>query len=110
NSALTGPLSVIPPGTYDVVVANGCGSVTSAPAVVTAVAPVRLPTQPASLAVCQGASFLFEFLSLVFGTNDFGPLTFQWRKDGTNIPGAHQFFYGKSEASTNDAGTYSCVI
>ncbi|HEV2207266.1 MAG TPA: LamG-like jellyroll fold domain-containing protein [Verrucomicrobiae bacterium] len=38
------------------------------------------------------------------------PLSFQWVKDGTNLPGASRFSYSKAAATANDAGNYSLVV
>lgn len=38
------------------------------------------------------------------------PLTYQWRKDGIDIPGANSSKYTITRAAMNDEGRYSCVI
>jgi len=38
------------------------------------------------------------------------PLSFQWMKDGTNIPGARTFTYTKAAASIGDSGSYSLIV
>lgn len=58
-------------------------------------------------------------LGIVYSTTPFSivadaygqpPLSFQWLKDGTNVPGATTVTYGKAAATTNDAGNYSVII
>jgi hypothetical protein len=97
---------------YDVVMSNACGSVTSAPAIVRSVVPITLFTnEPASQVVCQGDSFVFALFNLaISGDTNVGSLSYQWRKNGTNIPGARQFFYGELHTQTNDAGVYDCIV
>jgi hypothetical protein len=38
------------------------------------------------------------------------PLSYQWLKDGTNIPGVTALTYTKAQANTNDAGSYSLIV
>jgi hypothetical protein len=38
------------------------------------------------------------------------PLSFQWIKNGTSIPGATTFTYTKAAASTSDSGNYSLIV
>jgi hypothetical protein len=101
NSTVT-----VPAGSYDVILANACGSVTSTTATVTAVSPVGLLAQPASQTVCQGGSAVF----VAFPNDDSGPVAFQWRKNAVNIAGATHLFYSLTNVSDSDAGTYSCVM
>lgn len=94
---------------YDVVVGNACGSVTSAVAVVRNVEPITLfADEPTGEVVCEGKSFGFNLARFHFAVGS--GATYQWRKDGTNIPNARGFLYIKHYASTNDAGIYDCVV
>lgn len=38
------------------------------------------------------------------------PMTYQWRRNGQNLPGATSYVYSKSAAAASDAGTYDVVI
>jgi hypothetical protein len=38
------------------------------------------------------------------------PLSFQWIKNGTNLPGATTFTYAKTAASTSDSGSYNLIV
>lgn len=38
------------------------------------------------------------------------PMTYQWRLNGANIPGATSYVYSKTSAATGDAGSYDVVI
>ena len=97
-------------GSYDVVVSNSVGSVTSAAAALTVtsasgvVAPT-IGTQPASVAVLAGASATFSVA--VSGT---APFTYQWLKDGNSIPGATASTYTVASAAVADAGSYSVRV
>ena len=39
-----------------------------------------------------------------------GPLTYQWRKDGTNVAGANGATLNFASAAASDAGSYSVVV
>lgn len=95
-------------GTYSVVVGNAVGSVTSASATLTVnAAPVgpSITSQPTSQAVTAGQSVSFSVAATGSGT-----LSYQWKKNGTNIPGATSATFTLSIASTNDVGTYAVVV
>ena len=90
---------------FSVVVSNSAGSVTSNEAVLSDVA---IGTQPAaqSVVVAQTASF-----SVTAGGT--GPFTYQWKKNGTDIPNATSSSYTTPEATSADIGTalaYSVVV
>ena len=95
-------------GTYSVVVSNSAGNVTSANATLAvspaAVAPV-ITTQPASQSVIAGSGVTFSVTAT--GT---APLTYQWRKGGSNISGATSATYSMTNVQAADAGTYSVVV
>jgi hypothetical protein len=75
-------------GIYDVVVSNACGSVTSDTVRVTVKERPRITQQPpASLTVCVGQSVTLRVTATGTG------LRYQWRRNGTPIPGATQSSY-----------------
>lgn len=92
-------------GSYDVVVSNPAGSVTSAVASLIVNVPPLITTPPAALTVNLGASASFSVSAT--GTS---PLTYQWRKDGTNIGGATAPAFGISATALADAGSYDVVV
>jgi len=47
-------------GTYDCVITNGCGSVTSNPVTLAVNTPVTITTQPVSLTRCSGTAASFS--------------------------------------------------
>ncbi len=77
------------------------GSIT----VVATAGPPVLIKQPQSLLVNQGSPAKFEVLAA--GAR---PLTYQWRKAGSNIAGATTNSISLPAVSTNDAGAYTVVI
>lgn len=62
-------------------------------------------THPASQEVCQGQSVAFS----VQATGD-GPLSYQWRRNGTDIPAATSAWYELEEVQPDDAGEYDVVV
>ncbi len=71
---------------------------------VPATAP-SITTQPANQSVTAGGSATFSVAAT--GT---APLTFQWRKEGTNIAGATSSTFSIASTVTGDAGNYSAVV
>lgn len=92
-------------GPYSVVISNALGSVTSSVATLTVIVPPTITAQPSSLAVTQGMNATFTVS--VSGT---APFTYQWRFNGTNIPGASQSAFTRTNAQPAHAGNYSVVV
>jgi len=95
-------------GSYDVVVTNSAGSVTSSAATLTVTSSTGAPTittQPASQSVATGGSVTFTVVATGNAT-----LTYQWRKDSTAISGATASSYTISSVATTDAGSYDVVV
>jgi glucose/arabinose dehydrogenase len=92
-------------GIYDVIVSNSFGSVTSSVASLTVIVSPEILAAPVSRAVATGedASFSIE----VGGTP---PLTYQWRFNGTNLPGETGTNLIFAPSSMNDAGNYDVVV
>lgn len=86
-------------GDYEVAVSNACGSVGSARATITiALLPV-IDQHPLDATTCEGR---LRQLSVLTSDPD---LTYQWRRDGQDIPGATSTLY-----ASDVAGTYECVV
>jgi hypothetical protein len=96
--------------TYSVVVSNSAGSVTSGNAVLTVdalplpQAPV-ITAQPGTVVVVPGMSAM-----LGIGVQGSGPMSFQWSKDGTPVPGQTQATFAIAAATALDAGTYQVRV
>jgi hypothetical protein len=67
--------------------------------------PPTIATQPQGLSVTAGAAATFSVVAL--GS---GPLAFQWRLNGLNIPGATGASYTDTSAQTTDSGNYTVVV
>lgn len=64
-----------------------------------------ITNQPQNLTINVGQTATFSVTSS--GT---APLSYQWRKNGTNISGATSSVYTKTNSTAGDAGTYSVVV
>jgi hypothetical protein len=93
-------------GNYAVVLSNGCGSVTSSVATLTVngTTPIMITSQPQSVNICVGSSVTFTVLA----NGSIG--SYQWRKNGVNIPGANSATYTIPSVTPSSAGSYDVVI
>lgn len=91
-------------GSYDVMVTGSCGVLTSSAATLTINQPTAITTPPSSQTVCVGAPASFAVAATGTG------LTYQWRKDGVNIPGATASTYALAAATATDAGSYDVIV
>jgi uncharacterized delta-60 repeat protein len=99
-------------GSYQVVITNLLGSVTSAPpAVLTVIMPPSITVQPASQTVIGGTTARFQVTAV--GSP---PLSYHWRKDGLNlsdtarVTGAASNLLAISSVQAADAGAYEVVV
>ena len=98
------PVQLSDAGDYDVIVGDACVSLTSDSATLTVHTPPAITTHPRSQNICLGAPL---FLSVGAA----GPaLTYQWRKDGTDIPGATGPNFIINAVSVTDAGLYDVLV
>jgi len=94
-------------GSFDMVVASLAGSVTSSVAVLTVVAPPVIVSGPAGQTVPLGQDATF----CVSATNDCGgPLSYQWRFQGVEIPGATTNCYALTAVAFTNTGSYDVVV
>ena len=94
-----------PVGTYDVVVTNGCGSVISDPATLSVDVPPAITAHPQSTAVCDQGSTTLSVTAA--GT---GPLTYQWRLGGVDLPGETSATMLLDPVTPADAGDYDVIV
>ncbi len=97
-------------GTYQVIVTNAVGSVTSSNAVLTVDGSPTITVQPTNESVIIGSNATFNVVAS--GAN---PLTFQWYFYQTNssivaLPDGTNVSYALSNAQTNNAGNYFLIV
>ena len=94
-------------GSYTVVVTNDAGSVTSNAAALTLQASTgpEIVHQPVAQSVAPGGGATFQVDS-----GSVAGLTYQWRKDGVDLPGATAPILNLSGVQESDAGTYTVIV
>ncbi len=93
-------------GNYAVTITNAFGATNSANAALTVLTfPPAIITQPASASVQVGNGITFSVAAS--GTV---PLSYQWKLNGTTLPGATSASYSISNAQTNNSGSYSVTV
>jgi hypothetical protein len=90
---------------YSVVVDNSAGVATSNSALIRVIAPPVLTAQPAAQAVTAGTDVV-----LAVSATGTAPLTFQWQRDGTTLPGATNPTLPLGPVQLGDAGSYTVVV
>jgi Immunoglobulin I-set domain len=93
-------------GGYDVVVTNNFGSVTSQVATIS----ISSATQPQVVQAPVSETFYAGYPATFTVVATGGELSYQWKKGGTDIPGATDATLALSNITTNDAGTYTVSI
>jgi len=92
-------------GNYRVRVSNSAGAVTSVVAVLTIMAPPSITSQPQNVRTNEGN--MATFTVAASGT---GPLSYQWRFNAVNIPGATSAALILNNIRAADNGDYSVVV
>jgi len=92
-------------GSYEVLVSNVVGSVSSRAAVLAVHEPLGMTPPPAQVEVAA-----WEATTLQVTATGAGPFTYQWRKNGVPIKGATGSSYTIVQAKSKDAGVYDVVI
>lgn len=98
-------VSLADAGTYELVVSNVAGSVTSQSAALTVLDPPAITVQPVEQQFALGGSATFSVTAT--GT---APLGYQWSKNGVPISGATAATYDLNNIVVSDIGVYSVVI
>ncbi len=108
TSLVLHPVQATDAGSYTVTVTNAAGSVTSAPVSLVvnpaAIAPV-ITVPPASQTVATGGTATFAVTAT--GT---APLTYQWRHQNVDLPGATGSTLTLTDLQAVNAGAYTVVV
>lgn len=92
-------------GAYSCLVANDIGNDTSEIATLTVNDPPQITSQPAPTTVQEGNP-----ASLTIVATGTDPLSYQWRKDGTDIASATLATLQFAPVQLVDQGSYSCLV
>jgi len=92
-------------GVYSVNVFNAAGFTVSSNATLMVVNPVRFTVQPRSTNVLSGNNVTLTCAAI--GT---GPVRYQWRFEGTNLPNATNASYTMTNISPAQHGVYSVMV
>ncbi len=94
---------------FSVVVSNSAGTATSGSATLTVtsgtVTAPAITAQPVSRSITAGSTATFTV-----GASGTAPLSYQWRKNGTAIPGATAATYTTAAETTADSGAIFTVV
>ncbi|MFM1769209.1 MAG: hypothetical protein RJA22_1738 [Verrucomicrobiota bacterium] len=108
-------------GSYDCIVANTAGAVTSSNATLTVGVPANIVSHPTNVSVRippdPQAIATRTAVFRVSATTGNPPLSFQWQRNGTNLPAGLPTYSGVTSNTltitnvvASDAGTYRCAI
>ena len=92
-------------GNYSISISNDAGGVISSNAVLTLTSPPIIIAQPTPRTVSAGRP-----VTLNAGVIGSPALAYQWRLNGTNLPGANSSSLTLAAAQTGDRGLYSLVV
>jgi hypothetical protein len=92
-------------GTYSVSVFNAVGSTVSTPATLTVLMPVMITQPPAGVSVRPGTNVTFTV-----GALSSRPVSYQWRRNGVDIPEATATSYTVSKVSAQDDALYQVLV
>jgi hypothetical protein len=90
---------------YTLVATNAFGMVSSRAAAVVVIDPILIQTHPLSQTAAPGTT-----VTLTVEATSSPPPTFQWRRNGVNIPGATRSSLIISDAQPIDGGSYNVVV
>ncbi len=92
-------------GSYDVVVQDDCGVVTSTGAQLTTRTVPAITEQPTGTVACVG-----DAITLTVGVDAVSPVSFEWRRNGRPVSGATAPTLAIASARLDDMGLYDVVV
>jgi M6 family metalloprotease-like protein len=99
------PLAESHEGNYQVRITNAVDTVVSEPVQVQVNDPIAFTSQPLSREVSETDEVIFSVA--VTGT---GPISYQWQKDGVDIPDENTSTFRIASAAKSDEGSYSVIV
>jgi uncharacterized delta-60 repeat protein len=106
NATLVIPsTSVADTGSYRVVVSNRSGTLEGREVSVVVLGVPEILTQPAGTQIAAGDTFRLATVA-----RGVAPLSYQWRRDGSPIPGAASASYTNRIAGGGDSGGYDVIV
>ena len=100
-------------GQYEVLVNNPWGAVVSVPASVIVRYPVAIVQQPKTIDVRvqpDAAAAATTNVTFTVAASSLGPIRYQWRRDGHDLPGATNDNYTVVDVKTTDLATFSVLV
>lgn len=92
-------------GSYNCIVTGACGNaITSSTAYLTVDEPPSISSQPSEIRTCAGQPAVF---SVTAGGSS---LTYQWQKDGQNLPGKTDAQLSLTNVQAADNGEYKVIV
>jgi hypothetical protein len=116
STAVISPVRVNDGGNYSVTVFNTAGSIQSSNALLTVLIPASIIQQPGRatnrLTLTSTNPVVFAPASSTFSVaaTGSGPLTYQWRFNGVNLPGANGLSLTVSNVTPAHAGDYTVMV
>ncbi len=99
------PVTLADEATYDCVVYDDCGSLTTEAASLQVTQSPIITSEPVNVTVCIGASATFSVTA-----TGAAPLAYQWIKDGFPLPGATNASLTLDPTVLTDWGNYVCKV
>ena len=107
------PLALAHEGDYTLLAYNAAGLAVSAPATVTIVVPpniIQMPTNALVRVVPDPAAAPMTNATFFVGASSRSALTYQWRFNGTNLPGATSSILTIINVTTNSLGSVTATV
>ncbi|MBN1143091.1 MAG: immunoglobulin domain-containing protein [Bacteroidales bacterium] len=91
-------------GSYACIITGSCNTIATNPATLSVDTSLAIVTHPANVEACLNSNVFFTVTAT--GNN----LSFQWLKDGTNLPGETGSTLVINNIQSTHAGNYTCLI
>jgi hypothetical protein len=92
---------------FRAIVTNTCGIDTSDAATLSVGSAPTITSHPASITICTGHSTTLSVSAVALGSS---PISYQWRKDGSDLTGETDSTLTIADATTASAGSYDVVV